>query len=223
MFLDPQQLERPVLNGLMNGLVAPRPIAWVSTVGTDGTANLAPFSFFNAFSFHPFPTVGIGPGARAGIDKDTLRNARETGELTISTVDESLAGHANATSAEFAPGVDEWLVAGVTRAPSELVVPPRVAESPAAFECRVHEIVDLGSDEVPSNALVIARVVRIYVRDDCVDPELRPLSDPLALVGRMAGNDWVRTRDRFELRRPSSIDPDEVAQGVQGEVGPGGH
>jgi flavin reductase (DIM6/NTAB) family NADH-FMN oxidoreductase RutF len=216
MFLDPEQLERPVLNGLMNGLVAPRPIAWVSTLGSDGRANLAPFSFFNAFSFHPFPTVGIGPGARAGIDKDTLRNARETGELTISMVDESLAEHANATGAEFPPEVDEWLVAGVTRAASAVVAPPRVAESPAAFECRVHQIVDLGSAGIPSNALVIARVVRIYVRDDCVDPDLRPLSRALALVGRMAGNDWVRTRDRFELRRPLSVDPDEVAQTVEG-------
>ncbi len=221
MFLEPEQLERPVLNGLMNGLVAPRPIAWVSTLGSDGRANLAPFSFFNAFSFHPFPTVGVGPGARAGIDKDTLRNARETGELTISTVDENLAERANATSAEFGPEVDEWLVSGVTRAPSGLVAPPRVAESPAAFECRVHRIVDLGSDELPSNALVVARVVRIYVRDDCVDAELRPLSDALALVGRMAGNDWVRTRDRFELRRPASIDPDEVAQSLQGQALPG--
>lgn len=218
MFLDPEQLERHVLNGLMNGLVAPRPIAWVSTVGPEGGANLAPFSFFNAFSFHPFPTVGIGPGARAGIDKDTLRNVRESGELTISTVDESLAERANATSAEFGPEVDEWQVAGVTRAASALVAPPRVAESPAAFECRVHQIVDLGSDEVPSNALVVARVVRIYVRDDCVDAELRPLSGALALVGRMAGNDWVRTRDRFELRRPSSVDPDEVAQSVKGQA-----
>jgi flavin reductase (DIM6/NTAB) family NADH-FMN oxidoreductase RutF len=216
MILDPAQLERPVLNGLMNGLVAPRPIAWVSTIGTDGRSNLAPFSFFNAFSFHPFPTVGVGPGARAGIDKDTLRNVRESGELTISTVDEQLAERANASSAEFGPEVDEWQIAGVTRAPSALVAPPRVAESPAAFECRVHEIVDLGSAELPSNALVIARVVRIYVRDDCVDAELRPHSSALALVGRMAGNDWVRTRDRFELRRPSSIDPGEVARTVQG-------
>ncbi|HEX4520685.1 MAG TPA: flavin reductase family protein [Gaiellaceae bacterium] len=216
MILDPAELERQVLNGLMNGLVAPRPIAWVSTIGTDGRPNLAPFSFFNAFSFHPFPTVGIGPGARAGIDKDTLRNVRETGELTISTVDERLAERANASSAEFGPEVDEWQIAGVTPAPSVLVAPPRVAESPAAFECRIHEIVDLGSAEMPSNALVIARVVRIYVRDDCVDADLRPRSGPLALVGRMAGNDWVRTRDRFELERPVSIDPDEVARTVQG-------
>jgi flavin reductase (DIM6/NTAB) family NADH-FMN oxidoreductase RutF len=211
MILDPATLERPVLNGLMNGLVAPRPIAWVSTIGPGGIPNLAPFSFYNAFAFHPFPTVGVGPGARAGIDKDSLANIRESGELTISVVSEDLVLNANATSAEFGPDVDEWTIAGVTQAPSELVAPPRVAESPAAFECRVLEIVDLGSSELPSNALVIGRVVRVFVRDDALDAELRPLPDVLRLVGRGGGNDWVRTTDRFELRRPSSVDPDEVA------------
>jgi flavin reductase (DIM6/NTAB) family NADH-FMN oxidoreductase RutF len=211
VILDPSTLDRAVLNRLMNGLVAPRPIAWVSTVGESGLPNLAPFSFFNAFSFHPYPTVGVGPGARAGIDKDTLANCRSTGELAISVVTEELAERANACSAEFDPGVDEWAVAGVTRAPSETIAPPWVAESPAAFECRVLEIVDLGSEEIPSNGLVVARVSRIHVRDDAVDDELRPLPDVLRLVGRGGGDDWVRTRDRFELRRPTSTDPAEVA------------
>jgi flavin reductase (DIM6/NTAB) family NADH-FMN oxidoreductase RutF len=211
MILDPATLERSVLNGLINGLVAPRPIAWVSTIGAEGVPNLAPFSFFNAFAFHPYPTVGVGPGARAGVDKDSLANARATRELTISMVSEELALRANACSAEFGPEVDEWLVAGVTPAPSEVVAPPRVAESPAAFECRVLEIVDLGSEELPSNALVIARVVRIHVRDDAVDDTLRPLADVLRLVGRGGGDDWIRTTDRFVLRRPKSVDPDEVA------------
>ncbi len=211
MILDPSTLDRTVLNGLMNGLVYPRPIAWVSTIGPDGVANLAPFSFFNAFSFHPYPTVGIGPGARSGVDKDSLANVRASGELTISTVSEELALRANACSAEFRPDVDEWQVAGVTPAPSEVVAPPYVAESPATFECVVHEIVDLGSEELPSNALVIARVVRIHVRDDGLDDELRPIADVLRLVGRGGRNDWIRTDDRFELRRPSSTDPDEVS------------
>jgi flavin reductase (DIM6/NTAB) family NADH-FMN oxidoreductase RutF len=216
VILDPATLERPVLNGLLNGLVAPRPIAWVSTLGAGGVPNLAPFSFFNAFSFHPHPTVGIGPGARAGIDKDTLANVRASGELAISVVSEELALRANASSAEFGPEVDEWAVAGVTPARCEAIAAPRVAESPAAFECRVHQIVDLGSEEVRSNALVIARVVRIHVRDDAVDESLRPRSDVLRLVGRMGGDDWVRTRDRFELRRPASTDPAEVSAGAGG-------
>jgi flavin reductase (DIM6/NTAB) family NADH-FMN oxidoreductase RutF len=213
VILDPSTLDRGVLNGLMNGLVAPRPIAWVSTLGGTGIPNLAPFSFFNAFSFHPYPTVGIGPGARAGVDKDTLANCRATGELAISVVTEELAEHANRCSAEFDAAVDEWAVAGVTPAPSVTIAPPRVAESPAAFECLVHSIVDLGSEALPSNALVIARVSRIHVRDDALDAELRPQPDVLRLVGRAGGDAWVRTRDRFELRRPASTDPAEVAVG----------
>jgi flavin reductase (DIM6/NTAB) family NADH-FMN oxidoreductase RutF len=215
VILDPTTLERSVLNGLMNGLVAPRPIAWVSTIGPGGVANLAPFSFFNCFSFHPHPTVGVGPGARSGNDKDSLANARATGELTISMVNEELALRANASSGEFVPDVDEWGVAGVTPAPSRVVAPPRVAESPAALECRVHSIVDLGSDEIPSNGLVIARVVSMYVRDDAVDEHLQPLADVLDLVGRMGRDDWVRTHDRFELRRPSSADPGEVTAALR--------
>jgi flavin reductase (DIM6/NTAB) family NADH-FMN oxidoreductase RutF len=211
MILDPSKLERQVLNGLMNGLVYPRPIAWVATLGPGGVPNLAPFSFFNAFSFHPYPTVGVGPGARSGIDKDSLANVRASGELTISTVSVELALRANACSAEFGPDVDEWQVAGVTPATSEIVAPPFVAESPAAFECAVHEIVDLGSDELPSNALVIARVVRIHVRDDGLDEELRPVADELRLVGRGGRDDWIRTTDSFSLSRPSSVDPDEVS------------
>lgn len=214
MILDPQTLDRGTLNRLMNGLVAPRPIAWVSTIAADGTPNLAPFSFFNAFCFAPEPTVGIGPGSRAGVNKDSLRNVKETGELTICAVTEELAERANATSAEFGPEIDEWAVAGVTPAASTLVAPPRVAESPVAFECRVHGIVELGTPDLPSNALVVARVVRMVVADEALDPDLRPLPDVLRLVGRMGGDEWVRTRDRFELRRPSSADPDEVRSTV---------
>ena len=90
MIIDPNELDRQALNGLINGLVYPRPIAWVSTVSASGRANLAPFSFFNAFSFSP-PTVAIGPGSRQGVNKDTLRNIRETAEFVISVVTEDLA------------------------------------------------------------------------------------------------------------------------------------
>jgi flavin reductase (DIM6/NTAB) family NADH-FMN oxidoreductase RutF len=107
VILDPSTLERGVLNRLMNGLVASRPVAWVSTIGAGGIPNLAPFSFFNVFSYHLYPTIGVGPGARAGIDKDTLANCRATGELAISAVTEELAERANACSAEFDENVDE--------------------------------------------------------------------------------------------------------------------
>lgn len=205
MIFDPSTLDRRALNGLLNGLVAPRPIAWVSTVGAGGRPNLAPFSFFNAFSFAP-PTVGIGPGSRQGVNKDTLRNIRETGEFAVSVVTEDLARLANATSAEFGPEVNEWEALGIEAADCEVITPKRVKASPASLECRVLQIVELGDEGTPGNGLVIGRVVRIHVDDAALDG-MRPNPEALKLVARMGGDDWCRTRDRFTLRRPSSTDP----------------
>lgn len=210
MIIDPADLERGDLNALVNGLVYPRPIAWVSTVGRDGSRNLAPFSFFNAFSFHPRPVVGIGPGSRRGVNKDSLRNIKETGEFVVNAVNEELARAANLTAAEFGPEVDEWEVAGVTPVPSETVRPERVAESPASFECEVKQVVELGTQEAPSNSLVIGVVGRIHVIDDALFDGYKVRPEALNLVGRMGGPYWVNTRDHFELRRPASTDPDEV-------------
>ncbi len=200
MLIDPDTLTREQLNGLITGIVSPRPIAWVSTIAADGSRNLAPFSFFNAFSFNP-PVVGIGPGARAGIEKDSLGNIRATGEFTVSVVTEKLAESANLSSGDFSPQVDEWDIAGVSPAPADDVSPARVAESPAALECRVKQIVDLGIPLEPSNALVIGLVTRVHVTDDVLD-ELVPQPDRLRLVGRMGEAHWCATRDRFELERP---------------------
>jgi flavin reductase (DIM6/NTAB) family NADH-FMN oxidoreductase RutF len=198
-------LDRRQRNNLINGLIYPRPIAWVSSVASDGTRNLAPFSFFNAFSFNP-PTVGISPGSRQGIPKDTLANVRATGEFVINLVSASLADTANATSAELGPDIDEWEVAGVTPVPSQAVAPARVQQAPAALECRVHQIVALGADE-PSNSLVIGRVLRVHVLDDALDAHYLPRPEALDLVGRMGGDLWANTRQQFSLPRPSDEHP----------------
>ena len=212
MIIDTSTLDRAALNALINGLVYPRPIAWVSTLSASGHANLAPFSFFNAFSFFP-PTVAIGPGSRGGVNKDTLRNIRETGEFVVSLVNEDLARLANATSAEFGPEINEWDAIGIKGAESEVVKPRRVAASPASFECKLFQIVDLGAPESPTNSLVIGRVLRIYVVDAAMDgPNPRP--EILKLVARMGGSVWCRTSDRFSLPRPSSADPAEVRQAL---------
>jgi flavin reductase (DIM6/NTAB) family NADH-FMN oxidoreductase RutF len=193
---------------LVNGLVAPRPIAWVSSEDRSGSRNLAPFSFFNAFSTQP-PTVAIGPGSRQGVNKDSLRNIRETGEFVVNIVNYELAVRANQTSAEFPPDVNEWEIAWVTPAPSEDVTPPRVAEAPASLECRVHSIVDLGTEDTPTNSIVIATVTRFHVREDILDGyRVRP--EMLDAVARMGRNLWCTSRDRFELARPSSAEPHEV-------------
>ena len=213
MIFDPEQLDRAALNSLINGLVYPRPIAWVSSLSAAGAPNLAPFSFFNAFSFSP-PTLALGPGSRSGVNKDTLRNIRETEEFVVSMVSEDLARLANATSGEFPPDVNEWEAMGVAGADSVVVRPRRVAASPASFECRLLQIVDLGPSNQPTNSLVIGRVLRIHLDDAAWDGQ-KPRSDVLRLVGRMGGPEWCRTRDVFKLARPDSADPKAVRASLE--------
>ena len=209
MILDPATLDRRARNALVNGLVAPRPIAWVSSLAPDGSRNLAPFSFFGAFSFDP-PTIGLGPGSRRGVNKDSLHNIKASGEFVVNLVDRRLAEVANACSGEFPPDVDEWQIAGVEGAPCEVVAPPRLADAPAALECRVRQVLELGEPDRASNNLIVAWVVRIHVRDDAMDG-LAPRPEVLDLVGRLGGDEWCTTRDRFTLPRPGSADPAEVA------------
>lgn len=215
MLIDLATLGRSELNRLIVGLVGPRPIAWISTLAEDGTRNLAPFSFFNAFSFNP-PVLAVGPGSRVGIEKDSLRNIRATGEFTVSVVTEELAEHANRSSGDFPAEVDEWEVAGVHPAASSDVNPAYVAESPAAFECRVKQIVDLGTPEQPTNALVIGLVTRIHVDDDVLE-DFEPQPDRLRLVGRMGGSLWCTTRDRFALPRPRADELGDLLAGRRSE------
>jgi flavin reductase (DIM6/NTAB) family NADH-FMN oxidoreductase RutF len=209
MRIRPADLTRAEANGVMNGLVAPRPIAWVSSLSKEGQPNLAPFSFFNAFSFHPAPTVCIGPGSRQGTNKDSLRNIKETGQFVINGVTRELAELVNLCSAELTGDHDEWTITGLTSEPSRSVDPPRVAESPVALECKLRQVIELGSHETPSNSLVVAVVVDIYVDDNAMD-NLTPLPEILDLVARMGGDWWCSTRDQFELPRPATTDVDEL-------------
>jgi flavin reductase (DIM6/NTAB) family NADH-FMN oxidoreductase RutF len=210
MIIDPVDVGRAERNALINGLIAPRPIAWVSSLSPEGDPNLAPFSFFGAFSFDP-PAIGIGPGSRQCTNKDSLHNIKATGEFVVNLVNRELAELANACSGEFGPEVDEWEVAGINGEPSEVVAPLRVAEAPAALECRVMQVLELGSSHRASNNLVVAWIVRIHVRDDAIDGYV-PLPEQLDLVARMGGDLWCTTRDRFTLARPGSRDPGEVSR-----------
>jgi flavin reductase (DIM6/NTAB) family NADH-FMN oxidoreductase RutF len=162
--------------------------------------------------------LGIGPGSRQGTNKDSLRNIKATGEFVVNLVNRQLAEVANACSGEFGPEVNEWEVAGVTGEPSEVVAPQRVAAAPAALECRVMQILELGTPEQASNNLVVAWVVRIHIRDDAIDGYV-PLPEQLDLVARMGGDLWCTTRDRFELARPASRDPAEVGRGLAAQHG----
>ncbi len=176
---------------LLTGLVVPRPIAWVGTLGEDGVPNLAPFSFFNVAATSP-PTLMIGPGAT----KDTLANIRATGEFTVSVVSMENAEAMNASSATLARNEDEFVHAGLTRASSDLIAAPWVAESPAAMECTLHSITDF-----ESGSMVLGTVVVFHVREVLLDGT-RIDQDGLDPVGRLAGYGYATTREQFELVRP---------------------
>ena len=159
-FYEPAQGHR-LAHDPLNAIVAPRPIGWISTRGSSGALNLAPYSFFNAFNYHP-PIIGFSSvGA-----KDSLRNARETGEFVWNLATRDLAERMNATSAPVAYEIDEFGLAGLTAAPSRLVAVPRVAESPVNFECKVTEIIQLRDRHhapVPT-WLVLGEVIGVHIR-----------------------------------------------------------
>ncbi len=190
---------------LLSGSIVPRPIAWVSTVDADGARNLAPYSFFTAVCANP-PMVCFCPGVREAKDglratKDTLENIRATGEFVVNIVSEPLAEAMNGTAAQLPADGDEFTLAGLTALPGELVRAPRVAEARVQMECRLREIV--GVSTLPmGGSLVLGEVLRFHIADEVLEPGLHIAPDKLQAVGRMAGADYVRTRDRFALERP---------------------
>ena len=198
MRIDPLNFDR--FNLVLTGVVVPRPIAFVSTVSTDGISNLAPYSFFNAVSYDP-PTIVFSSSRTVDRkSKDTLRNVEETGEFVVNVVVDDIAEAMNKTSAEFPEDVNEFDIAGLTAIPSEIVKAPRVAESPVNMECRLNQVVPIG-DPVHGHGLVIGTVVLMHVRDDIIDGH-RINHALLKPTGRLAGSMYCRTHDYFEMPRP---------------------
>ncbi len=183
---------------LMIGSIVPRPIAFVSTISREGVANLAPFSFFNAICAEP-PSICFSVGNRVPA-KDTIVNIRATGEFVVNIVSEAIAEQMNACSGDYPAGVSEFSLSGLTPEPSDIVKPPCVRESPMNMECKLIHIVDVGTR--PGGAsLVIGEVVRFHF-DRAVADNFRIDASKLQAIGRMGGNEYTRTRDRFEMIRP---------------------
>ena len=207
MDIRPSEIPHSELYGILLNSVAPRPIAWVSTVSASGQPNLAPFSFFNAVCVDP-PLLAFAPGLRAprqgnggeGEAKDTLRNIRETKEFVVNIVTYDLLEAMNVTSGEYVSSVNEFELAKVTPAPSKVVKPPRVGESPVSFECKLHQILDFSSAPT-SSSLVIGEVVFIHM-DDAHIKNGKLDRNSLDLIGRMGGIQYTRTTERVELARP---------------------
>jgi flavin reductase (DIM6/NTAB) family NADH-FMN oxidoreductase RutF len=207
--INPSDCDQRQIYKLMTGIIVPRPVALISTVDRDGLANLAPFSFFSGVGSNP-PTVLFCPVVRKAsasdaatvseMRKDTLRNVEETGEFVVNVVSERIADAANATAAEVPPDVDEFVLSGLTPTASEVVRPPRVAESPAQMECKLVQVIYTGK-EPGAGVIVLGEVVRFHV-EELLFEDFRVDPGGLDAVGRMAGNTWVRTSDRFERIRP---------------------
>ena len=205
MEISADTLSSSQIYKLMTGSVVPRPIAWVSTLSQDGSANLAPFSYFNAVSADP-PVVMFSAGLHtADRPKDTLRNVQETGEFVVNIVTEEVVEAMNATAVAAPYGVDEFEFANVTPAPSSRVSAPRVLESPVNFECKVLDIYRVGGEaanSVPTNSVVFGRIVHVHIDDELLLEDYKV--DPVKLrpVGRLAGTTYSRVRDLFDLTRP---------------------
>jgi flavin reductase (DIM6/NTAB) family NADH-FMN oxidoreductase RutF len=207
MIVTPSDIAHNELYNLLLSSVAPRPIAWVSTVSTEGRANLAPFSFFNAVCvdppllvFAPAMRQSKQPGAAHAEAKDTLRNIRQSKEFVVNVVTYELREAMNLTSGEYGPSVNEFEIAKLTPEPSTIVRPPRVAESPVSFECVLHQILEFTTAPT-GGSLVIGRIVAIYINEEHIKAGKLDRNS-LDLIGRMGGIQYTRTTQRFEMVRP---------------------
>ena len=185
----------------MVSVITPRPIAWVSTISSDGRANLAPYSFFNGVGANPPAVMFSAANRRDGSEKDTLLNVRATREFVINIVPAALGLAMNNTSAEVPHGQSEFELAHLTPVPSQTVRAPGVAESPVRMECKLHSITTIGTGALAGNC-VIGLIERMHVddrvlKDGQIDPHL------LDTIGRMGGSFYTHTRDLFSIERPT--------------------
>ena len=196
MFYEIAKRDHGLPHDPFKALVAPRPIGWITALSANGEVNLSPYSFFNAVSDLP-PMVAFSSQGR----KDALTFIEETGEFVCNLATWDLRGAMNETSAPLARGQNEMVQARLSSAPSRLVRPPRVADAPAALECRVRQIIPLGDGPIAGN-LVIGDVLTIHVSDAVLDAAGRVDPRKLRTVARLGADFWCHTSDLFEQKRP---------------------
>lgn len=201
MLLDISSLSPREAYGWMISTILPRPIAWVSTVSLDGCVNLAPFSFFQGVTANPPTLLFVPVNDRAGGKKDTVRNIEQVDEFVVQVVPYALAEKMNLTSASLPYGESESEQFGVPMVPSERVRPPRVAAAPVAFECALDRIVTIGEGPLAAN-VVFGRILLVHIADAVLGPDGKPDPAKLDLIGRLGGDAYARTTDRFEMKRP---------------------
>ena len=199
----PKDLSTGRLHGYLLSAVAPRPIAFASTIDADGNPNLSPFSFFNVFSANP-PILIFSPARRVRDNtiKHTLENVEVVKEVVINVVNYEIVHQMSLTSTEYPENVNEFEKAGLTMLPSDEIKPFRVAESPVQFECKVNEIVHLGKEGGAGN-LVICEVVKLHIAEEVMSKDNTINQEALDLVARAGGSYYSRAKKGFfEIPKP---------------------
>lgn len=201
--IEPKEISTAKLQGYLQGSVGPRPIAFASTVDENGNPNLSPFSFFNLFSANP-PILVFSPSRRVRDNtiKHTLINARATGEVVINVVNYDMVQQTSLSSTEYADGVNEFVKSGFTAIASDLVKPFRVKESPVQFECKIQQIISLGTEGGAGN-LIICEVIKMHIDESVLDENGGIDQHKIDLVSRLGGNWYSRSNEGlFEVEKP---------------------
>jgi flavin reductase (DIM6/NTAB) family NADH-FMN oxidoreductase RutF len=201
MLLDFTSLTPRDAYGWMISTILPRPIAWVSTISLEGKTNLAPFSFFQGVTANPPTLLFIPVNDRFGNKKDTIRNLEQVPEFVVNLVPFALGEQMNHTSAQLPYGESEFDRFGIASTPAERVRPPRVAAAPVAFECTLDRFVHIGEGPLAAN-VVFGRIVLAHVSDAVLGADGKPDPGKLDLIGRLGGDGYTRTTERFNLERP---------------------
>lgn len=218
--INPKDIETPKLHRYLLGAIGPRPIAFASTMDKDGVANLAPFSFFNAFSANP-PILVFSPArsGRTNTTKDTYNNVKILPEVVINVVNFELVHQMSLASSPYPSSVDEFVKSGLTPVASECVQPHRIKESPVQFECKVNEVIELG-DQGGAGNLIICEVLRIHIDEAILNEHQMIDQHKIDLVSRMGGNWYCRADENsmFEIPKPITtcgIGYDELPEDIK--------
>lgn len=218
--INPKEISTSEFHAYLLGSVAPRPIAFVSTIDQNGQVNLSPFSFFNVFGVNP-PTLVFSPARRVrdNSTKHTLENVKEIPEAVVNIVNYAMVEQMSLASTEYEKGVNEFIKAGLTEVPSLQVKPPGVAESPVTFECKVKEIIETGQEGGAGN-LIVCEVLLAHIQEEVLDD--RQKIDPFRLdaVARMGGNWYCRANGDalFEVEKPlrsKGIGVDQIPENIR--------
>ena len=195
--VNPDELSAQALFNVMTGSIVPRPIGWISTVDQNGIRNLAPYSMFTAVCAKP-PTVVFCPSYQPPLfaEKDTYRNIAQSGEFVINFVNDETVAAMDATAAHVGPEVDEFELAGVTPLPSKIVKPPRVAESPISFECKLHELITIGLTNGGGH-IVIGTVVYMHFAEGIYSDDNHIHFDEYRPIGGLVGHSYAHIDDLF--------------------------